>query len=75
MRTRRSRLALALGLLAVAWPAFAHLLNTVALTAAGLLTAHPAVIVTALGALLLLGTVPGPVDRALTRYATSRSTR
>ena len=69
MRTRRSRLALALGLLAVVWPAFAHLLNTVALTVAGLLAAHPAVFVAAAAAVLLLGVVPGPVDRALTRIA------
>lgn len=66
MRTRRSRLALALGLLALAWPAFAHLLVTVALTAAGLFAAHPAVVVAVAAAVLLLGTVPGPIDRALT---------
>jgi hypothetical protein len=59
------------GLLAVAWPAFAHLLNVAALAAAGLVAAHPAVIVAVGAAVLLLGVVPGPIDRTLTRLAHS----
>lgn len=71
MKTRLSRLALALALLAVAWPAFAALLGAGAAALLGLVAAHPAVLVAAAAGVLLLGTVPGPIDRALTRH-TSR---
>jgi hypothetical protein len=67
MKTRLSRLALALGLLAVIWPAFATLLGASAATLLGMASAHPAVLVALAAAVLLAGTVPGPVDRALTR--------
>lgn len=69
MKTRTARLFLALGLLAVIWPAFAALLGAGATTLLGLVATHPAVLVALAAAVLLAGTVPGPVDRALTRIA------
>jgi hypothetical protein len=72
MKTRLSRLALAVALLAVAWPAFAHLLGAASGALLTVAAAHPAVLVAAGAAVLLLGTVPGPVDRALSRLAQPR---
>jgi hypothetical protein len=75
MKTRTARLFLALGLLAVIWPAFAALAGTAVLAAVGLAAAHPAVLVALAAAVLLLGTVPGPVDRALTHLSRTTSER
>ena len=69
MKTRLSRFALAVGLLAVVWPALAHLIGSTLDAASGLIATHPTVVVVAVAAVLLLGVVPGPVDRALTRLA------
>lgn len=72
MKTRLSRLALALALLAVVWPAFASLTGAALLAAVVPIAAHPGVLVALAAAVLLLGTVPGPVDRALTRATAAR---
>jgi hypothetical protein len=66
--SRRARLFAALALLAIVWPAFANAL----LAAAGLLAAHPGGVCTAAAVVLLAGTVPGPIDRALTRLIPGR---
>lgn len=77
MSTRARRFAVALVLLAAAWPAFGQLLATVVNAASTWVSAHPSVVVAVIAAVLLLGTVPGPVDRALTRLSNrpARSTR
>jgi hypothetical protein len=66
--TRRTRLLAALALLAVVWPAFANAL----LATLGWVASHPVGLGTAAAVVLLAGTVPGPVDRALTRLFTNR---
>lgn len=74
MKTRLTRLALALGLLAVVCHPLAALLAAALAAVAGPVAAHPAVLVALAAAVLLLGVVPGPVDRALTRMS-ARSPR
>lgn len=69
MKTRLARLALALLLLMLVWPAVAHLVGTVPVAAVALAATHPQVVCSVAAAVLLLGTVPGPVERTLTRLA------
>jgi hypothetical protein len=74
MKNRPARLGLALLLLAVAWHPVAHLVAVVLAGVLGLAAAHPAVALTVVAAVLLLGSVPGrPVERALSRLAGART--
>jgi hypothetical protein len=67
VKTRLSRLLLAVGLLAVVWPAVARLLGSVPVALTGLAAAHPTGAATTIAGLLLASVLPGPVERAVAR--------
>jgi len=69
MKTRRARAALALLLLCAAWPALGTLAVTALTTGITAAGTHPTPTLTTIAALLLLATVPGPIERTLTRAA------
>jgi hypothetical protein len=71
MNTRTRRFVLAFLLLLLAWPGMGAAVAAVL----GWLLAFPAVVFTTVAVVLLLSTVNGPVERALTRLANARSTR